>query len=106
MLHMRMQMKLEIGYFTERFPALLTRMRLLTRMDQHVVPQITLLVKSFVANAAAELLCLAVCSHVGFQRRRSVERFAAHGALVRALRRVDDFVTAKCRRQTETFAAY
>lgn len=68
---------------------------LLTRVGQPVVFVVALLMEALAAKLAYERFVPHVDSHVRVQRGAPVEGLATGAALVRLLRRVDDFVPAQ-----------
>jgi len=89
-------MELKIRDLTKRLSALLAHVRFLPRMNEHMVPQIALLVETFATNVTHKILLQRVDLHVRLQCRRSVERFTAVLTFVRFIACVDDLVTAEC----------
>ena len=89
------QMKGEIVNLMEGLPADLTLKGLLIVVRQLVVFVVALLVEALAAELALIGFVAGVDAHVGVQRGAPIEGFAAVGALMRLLRRVDDLVAAK-----------
>lgn len=84
MFQVRLLVKVAPARFATEWP--------LSRVHEHVIPQISLLVESFAARDACMLLACAVRAHVHLQGGRTVEGFPTCLALMGLVVRVDYFV--------------
>lgn len=100
----RVHVKSQIVDLMKRFVADVTLVRLLAAVRELVILVVPFLVKTLTAEFADKRLEIGVYARVGIKGGTAIESLAARHAFVRLFGGVDDFVSAKCARLTETLA--
>lgn len=100
----RMHMEGQIVNLMKRFVANVALVRFLAAMRELVVLVVTFLMEALAAELADKRLEIGMYARVGIEGRTTIEGLAARHALVRLFSGVDDLVSAKGTRLTETLA--